>query len=131
MIVDSSGGLASRRERHIGRMQAYLDAFSICRAVTARFSNVSAPQEAASAEEWRAFARGAVSAFEDLSARMTELRRQIQEETAVLSQDLRAEREGRFGQSADGLNPRKSPHNAAFDWLATWLCQHTRRSGDG
>lgn len=106
MLVDSGDGLAARRERHIGRMQAYLDAFKICRAVIARFTSVGTPDEKASTEEWRSFGRSAVAAFEDLSERMTELRHQIYEESAVMRQELRSEREA---GSEHGDGPIEGP----------------------
>jgi hypothetical protein len=93
--LDTGGSLPSRSERHIGRLQACLDAFRIFNAITARFNGLGVPDEHASREEWREFGHAAISVIQELAARTTELGDQITTDSTFMVEELRSTRRQR------------------------------------
>lgn len=101
--VESREAFAARRERHIGRMQAAVEALAISSLVTARLSSVRRPGEGASADEWRRFGEATLGALDEFSARMGQFACQISEETSLMRQDLRCAR-----REPDGFRRNRS-----------------------
>ena len=81
--------LARRRERHIGRIQAYVDAFEICTATAERLTKHGIPDDGGTLNEWSRFGHTALEAFQEMLVRLGEMRQQAIEESSLMIEEMR------------------------------------------
>ena len=99
---------AARRQRHIGRMQAYREGFAILAPILERVGDVRQPDGLAPVEAWRAYGVAAMGALDEMTAGLRSLEERLSGERAIMRRDL----SGRESDTA-ALSSHDSPRSAS------------------